>query len=319
MLVQKRLGHLAVVMDGAALMPDHVLDPPPPPPRLFERLRQIAGYTWDESKPPFHSSYDFWYVTLPPACSSSILERLILSDPRHVFGTRHVSPNSPPESPRLNESISGSVRRPSPSDHGHAVPSDTQSADTLRTPQKTPTPTLPVPPTDASSVEEPVVARVSFHPIREERAFQIAKSVIATADPHGDHIVKPLDIVRLSPTPGDRAAVIVSIYAHPGYNFLLDYIDMGPAFYMAKKEGDAYVSYRRKPSGTVQPPLKLEYFLDFAIGAAQCLEILHHGQGIVHGEIRGDAFHFNADENKVRIISFGSGTRSFEHGLTSTG
>lgn len=44
-------------------MPDDVLDPPPPPPpppRLFERLRQIAGYTWDESKQPFHSTYDFW-------------------------------------------------------------------------------------------------------------------------------------------------------------------------------------------------------------------------------------------------------------------
>lgn len=52
------------IMHGAALVPDDVLDspPPPPPPRLFERLRQIAGYTWDESKDPIHSSYDYWYV-----------------------------------------------------------------------------------------------------------------------------------------------------------------------------------------------------------------------------------------------------------------
>lgn len=48
-------------MDGAALVPDDVLDTlSPPPPRLFDRLRQIAGYTWDESKEPIHSSYDFW-------------------------------------------------------------------------------------------------------------------------------------------------------------------------------------------------------------------------------------------------------------------
>jgi hypothetical protein len=48
-------------MDGPALVPDDVLDPPPPPPpRLLERLRQIAGYTWDEATPPFHSSYDYW-------------------------------------------------------------------------------------------------------------------------------------------------------------------------------------------------------------------------------------------------------------------
>ncbi|KYK55260.1 ATPase-like, ATP-binding domain protein [Drechmeria coniospora] len=288
-------------MDGAALASDDILDPPPPPPppRLFERLRQIAGYTWDETKPPFHSSYDFW----------------------HVFGTHHVSSHSPPESPRLGESNHGSVRRPSPSDHGHAPPSETQSAaETLRpAPQKAPTPTLFVPSNDASYSEEAVVARVSFHAIREERAFHIARSVIATADPDGTHIVKPLDIVRLNPTAGDRGVIVVAIYAHPGPNFLFDYIDMGPAFYMAKKVGDAYVSYRRKPPRAAQPPITLEYFLDFAIGAAQCLEILHHGQGIVHGEIRGDAFHFNADENKVRIISFGSGTRSFEHGLTSTG
>lgn len=36
---------------------DGVLDPPP---RIFDRLSQIAGYTWDESKEPFHSSYDNW-------------------------------------------------------------------------------------------------------------------------------------------------------------------------------------------------------------------------------------------------------------------
>jgi len=36
---------------------DEQLDPPL---RLFERLRQIPGYTWDDSKDAFHSSYDNW-------------------------------------------------------------------------------------------------------------------------------------------------------------------------------------------------------------------------------------------------------------------
>jgi hypothetical protein len=31
-----------------------------PPPRLFERLRQLGGYTWDEAREPLHSSYDYW-------------------------------------------------------------------------------------------------------------------------------------------------------------------------------------------------------------------------------------------------------------------
>ncbi|KAG5974062.1 hypothetical protein E4U55_000128 [Claviceps digitariae] len=169
-------------------------------------------------------------------------------------------------------------------------------------------------------VEELVAARVSFHTIREERGFQIAKNITATADPSGNHIAKPIDLIRLNPAPGDRGAITVCIYQHPGHNFLSDVIDFGPACYQARKEGDVLVPYRPRPQSSKQwQPMSLEYFLDFAIGAVQCLEILHHGQGLVHGEIRADAFHFNAEENKVRIVSFGSGLRTFEHGLTSTG
>jgi hypothetical protein len=45
------------VMYGAA---DAESDQVEPPARLLERLRQIDGYTWDESRRPFHSSYDIW-------------------------------------------------------------------------------------------------------------------------------------------------------------------------------------------------------------------------------------------------------------------
>ncbi len=44
-------------MDGSVAPGDEQLDPPP---RLFERLRQIKGYIWDEETEPFHSSYDNW-------------------------------------------------------------------------------------------------------------------------------------------------------------------------------------------------------------------------------------------------------------------
>lgn len=161
------------------------------------------------------------------------------------------------------------------------------------------------------------MARVSHHSLREERAFQIAKSVSMTADPNGDHIVKPLDLIRLNPATGDRGAIVVAIYQHPGPNHLFNLMDMGPAFYHARKDGDAYRAYHHDEP--LHSPISLRLFLDFAIGATQCLEILHHSRGMVHGEIRGDAFHFNAEENKVRVMSFGSGVRSFEHGLTSTG
>lgn len=48
-------------MDGPAIPPDDQLDQlEQPPARIFERLRQLAGYAWDETQTPFHTSYDNW-------------------------------------------------------------------------------------------------------------------------------------------------------------------------------------------------------------------------------------------------------------------
>ncbi|CAM1503976.1 Fc.00g015670.m01.CDS01 [Cosmosporella sp. VM-42] len=282
-------------MDGAALVSDDLLDPPP---RLYERLRQLAGYTWDDTKLPFHSTYDFW----------------------HVFGTRFVSPHSPPStSPHTASSPAAFLKlqsgRPSPLDF---LVGSTQSHDGDLSATTPPASVPSHPASDVSYIEEPVVARISYHALREERAFHIAKGLTTTADPNGEHIVKPLDLIRMTPVPGDRAQVIVAIYQHPGENHLLDVLDMGPAFYRARVTGETFTA-TRKNYPKIKEQISLQSFLDFAIGAAQCLEILHHGLGMIHGEIRGDAFHFNMEENKVKIISFGSGIRSFEHGLTSTG
>jgi serine/threonine protein kinase len=40
---------------------------------------------------------------------------------------------------------------------------------------------------------------------------------------------------------------------------------------------------------------------------------------MVHGEIRGDAFHFLEQTGQVKLMNFGSGIRSFENGLSSAG
>ncbi|KAI5467000.1 hypothetical protein BGZ63DRAFT_370132 [Mariannaea sp. PMI_226] len=282
-------------MDGAALISDDLLDPPP---RVYERLRQIAGYTWDESSLPFHTTYDFW----------------------HVFGTRFVSPFAAPSTSSNNASSPSSVLkfqsgRPPSLDAGGT----TASSDGNDLPATTPPPTsFPSNLTsDITFIEERVVARISYHALREERAFHIAKS-LASSDPNGEHIVKPLDLIRLNPISSDRAPVVVAIYQHPGRNYLTDVLDMGPAFYRARRVGETFTS-GRKNQPELQGPISLEYFLDFAIGAAHCLELLHHSLGMIHGEIRGDAFHYNVQERKVKIMSFGTGIRSFEHGLTSTG
>ncbi|KAM5351886.1 hypothetical protein ACJ41O_004609 [Fusarium nematophilum] len=281
-------------MDGVSLVSDDLLDPPP---RLYERLRQLAGYTWDDAQLPFHSSYDYW----------------------HVHGTRFVSPFSPPSSSH-NASSPGSILklhsgRPSPSE---PFPS-ASNGDGLDLSATTPPASAPSNfSNDAPYVEEQVIARISYHALREERAFHIAKSLTSNSDPNGQYIVKPLDLIRLNPLPGDRAAVIVAIYQHPGPNYLVEVLDMGPAYYRARTVGETFTSIR-KNEPELHSPISLQYFLDFALGAAQCLEILHHGLGMIHGEIRGDAFHFNVEQGQVKIMSFGSGVRSFEHGLTSSG
>jgi hypothetical protein len=48
-------------MDGPTIPTDDQFDQlEQPPARIFERLRQLAGYTWDESRVPYHTSYDNW-------------------------------------------------------------------------------------------------------------------------------------------------------------------------------------------------------------------------------------------------------------------
>ncbi|KAI2631987.1 putative histidine kinase HHK1p [Hypoxylon sp. NC1633] len=270
-------------MDVSVAMLDDQLDPPA---RIFERLRQLGGFTWDESRRPFHSSYDNWYPF-----------------PNAALG-------SPPGIAKLAST------RPSPGDIplSYITHSEGSSERSSTSP-----PAFSSLATDLSNVEEQqIVARVSYHVLREERTFHTAKNLIATADPKGFHNVKPIDLIRLAPQPGDRGAIIVSIYEHPGENYLFKAVDLGPAFYYARKVEDRFEAYR-KDSFSLEPPISLMHFLDFAIGATQCLEILHHGHGSCHAEIRMDAFHFNIKTNKVKLISFGSGVRSFEHGLTSSG
>jgi serine/threonine protein kinase len=162
-----------------------------------------------------------------------------------------------------------------------------------------------------------VVARVSTHALREERAFHICKNLIKSVDPEANHIIRPIDIVRLTPLQGDKSPVVVCVFEHPGKNYLSRVVDNGPAWYRGRKVGDKHEAFRDdfKPDEVVP----LQTFLDFAVGSCECLDILHHGQRIVHGEIRADAFHMNLETGRVKLINFGSGLRTFEHGLTSIG
>ena len=161
-----------------------------------------------------------------------------------------------------------------------------------------------------------VIARVSRHALRLEREFQIAKSVIKETDPTSEHFVRPVEFVKLPAKHGSEA-IVCSIFESPGPNYLRELVNLGPNYYRGISKRGSWDKQAYANLGAGQIPLLT--FLDFAIGAAECLQILHYGNRLVHGELRGDAFHFNQDTGVVKMINFGNGARAFEHGLTSAG
>lgn len=208
---------------------------------------------------------------------------------RRVFGTKHGAPTS----------VGPFKDVADPKSYLHTSASRSSLA-TYREAEGAPV-------TNDSETPEPlvqVIAKISTHTLREERTFHICSNLFHSVDPQGNHIVRPVDLLRLAPQQGDKGPFVVSIFEAPGRNSLLKYIQFSPAGQNLQ---------------TACELIPLPVFLDFAIGATECLEILHHGQRIVHGEIRGDAFHFDETTGQTRLINFGSGLRSFEHGLTSHG
>lgn len=155
-----------------------------------------------------------------------------------------------------------------------------------------------------------MIARISSQILRLEREYTYNKKVVTSLDPDCEHTIRPLDIFRLPSLPEDSRSILVTVYEHPGANYLRELVSFGPAFY-----GYSQGSNTRTPEEQVP----LQTFLDFAIGACQCLELLHHGNKSVHGEIRADAFHFNIETRQVRLANLGNGPRAFENILSSEG
>ena len=154
-----------------------------------------------------------------------------------------------------------------------------------------------------------VVARLSRHILRLEREFKLCQALWRSSGGSDQkHFVKPLEFFRMPARLPGEVPLCASIIVAPGRNYLREVVEFGPNFHTGTAES---------PQVQKQKQIPLLTFLDFAIGASECCEILHHGNDTVHGEIRGDAFHYNKETGAVRMINFGSGARSFEHGLTS--
>lgn len=130
-------------------------------------------------------------------------------------------------------------------------------------------------------------------------------------DPQCEHTVRPIEIFKLPTSPSDEQPMIVCVYEAPGKNYLREILDFGPAFYSITK--------MQHTDGTPGERVPLQAFLDFAIGASESLELLHHSVKCVHGEIRADSFHWNRETNTVKLANGGNGPRAFENILSSEG
>ncbi|EMD66665.1 hypothetical protein COCSADRAFT_84482 [Bipolaris sorokiniana ND90Pr] len=261
---------------------------------ILARLQELPNYVWDSEIEPFHSSYDNW----------------------HFFGYERTPPRQDRPLSRGRSDITSSTTSHSPGatrpafHRSHRSSGSEASASTVQT-HHTQTTAKALAPDG-----RPVVCRVSQQALRLEREFHLSKLVVKESDPEGRHFVRPIEFVRLPARHGEDQ-LVASIFEAPGPNYLKELVDFGPNWY----------NFRRNINGSTSPQLDallsnhgvpLLTFLDFAVGSVECLEILHHGHEIVHGEIRGDAFHF-AEPGIVKMINFGSGARSFENGLTSAG
>lgn len=143
------------------------------------------------------------------------------------------------------------------------------------------------------------------------------KSIISTTDPDAKHVIRPIELLRLPRLDEDEgvgSSYRVAIYESPGPNYLTHAMNMGVRFY------DSSERFKETHEECLLR-MPLEVFVDFAIGACEVLEMLHHGHKIIHGEVRSDAFHFNRESRIVKLLNAGNGARAFEHagGLTSDG
>ncbi|KAL4810039.1 hypothetical protein BDV18DRAFT_52126 [Aspergillus unguis] len=261
----------------------HILgeDLPLPPARLFQRLAQLPGYTWDQTSEPVHSTYNHW----------------------HVYGLRHAAEQDF-STPLATSSGPSSIARSSPRTESrpafrqHWRNSLSESSSEL----------------SLSRLEQeftwiPVIARISSHVVRLEREFHMMRSIVQTSDPDCSHTMRPLDLIRLSSDPGDAGPLLVAIFESPGTNMLQELVAFGPAWFAVGGRGDS-----AEPTPGEQ--VSLSVFLDFSIGACDCLEILHYGLKTVHGEIRPDAFHFNREARSVKLTNTGNGAKAFDNVLS---
>lgn len=246
---------------------------------LVGRLSEIPGITWRESPPPVHTSYEDW----------------------HVWGMRDVPANSHHHS----------------GDHGsrHSSPvastrnSLSESRDQVWIePSKT----------------QKIIARISKHSLRLERQYQLSRELLDAIDPGYERHMRALALIKLPPRNSDETQLTVVIFEDikaDTVNDMRNIINMGPNWFFYNETPRTHTWDPTRTSSGLHPVghIAVNEFLEVAIGACKCLEMIHQGSRFVHGELRGDSFFYDRAHGTMKIQNFGAGLRSYENGFTNTG
>lgn len=145
---------------------------------------------------------------------------------------------------------------------------------------------------------------------------------MTTSPESSSTILQMIDLFTIPKTNGD---CVVLLLFHPGLNILGRYFP--PAKVNSLLLGD--ISRAGPASGHrdilmsgIEEPYAMEEmeaieimdlatFIEFAIQATHCLEMLHKN-GVVHREVRANAFHLNHHSGLVRLVHFGNRAVSLE-------
>ncbi|KAI0005369.1 hypothetical protein BJV74DRAFT_875326 [Russula compacta] len=132
--------------------------------------------------------------------------------------------------------------------------------------------------------------------------------------------LRPVDLISISRSNGD---CVVLLTVHPGPNLLGRYLPLSrinalllaepPSSRLSTAQGDVFMNEVGESFRDIESTdtMDLATFLEFAIQATHCLENLHR-LGIVHREVRANAYHINAHSGVVRLVHYGNRSVSLE-------
>jgi len=144
-------------------------------------------------------------------------------------------------------------------------------------------------------------------------------------DPKAEKHLRALELLRLpARTPEETTLTVIlleDVEHVNGINDMRHVVNYGPNWYFVHQPPHSHPWDPSRTSSGLYPAghVSIAEFLDIAIGACECLEMIHQGSEFVHGELRGDCFYYNRADNTVRLQNYGSGLRTFENGLTNSG